>query len=308
MDFAIETKNLRKRYGPKEALRGIDLEVRPREIFGLIGPDGAGKTTLMRVLCTLVPPDEGEVRVLGLDIREGLTEIRSRIGYMPQQFSLYQDLSVQQNLEFFADLFQVPRKEREKRLQELYRFSRLGPFKTRKAGNLSGGMKQKLALSCALIHTPELLILDEPTYGVDPVSRQEFWRLLQTIREQGATVFVSTAYMDETDQCDRAAFIYGGKIRALGSPSELKAMYRHPLYRVWGRNLAALRDYFASRRDIRSIQLFGDALHVGFLREPSEKAWVLWKKELGADLEGWEKTSPSVEDVFMDLISEPELD
>ena len=305
--MVIDVKGLKKSYGRVEALRGLDFSVRAGEIFGLIGPDGAGKTTLMRILCTLVPPDEGDVRVLGFDVRRDLAEIRARIGYMPQQFSLYQDLSVEQNLEFFADLFQVPRSERRRRLAELYRFSRLGPFRHRKAGKLSGGMKQKLALSCALIHTPALLILDEPTYGVDPVSRREFWRLLHSIRERGTAIFVSTAYMDEADECDRAAFIYRGRFQAEGTPSEIKALYRFPLYRVTGVELLALREFFSRQPEVQSVQLFGDALHVSFKKDPAPGRWQTWKTALKGDvLRGWERIAPSIEDVFMQLILEEE--
>ena len=182
---AIEITDFVKRYHTIEAVKGVSLSVDKGGLFGLIGPDGAGKTTLLRAVCTLLVPDEGSIHVNGMDTKKDIIQIRSILGYMPQRFSLYQDLTVAQNLKFFADLFQVPPSEQETRVRELYQFSRLEPFKNRLAGALSGGMKQKLALSCALIHTPEILVLDEPTFGVDPVSRDEFWKILYMIREQG---------------------------------------------------------------------------------------------------------------------------
>ncbi len=301
---AIQVEQLRKSFGPVTALQEVSLVVRQGEIFGLIGPDGAGKTTLMRILCTLLAPDAGTVQVLGLDVKKDLLSVRSRIGYMPQQFSLYQDLSVEQNLNFFADLFQVPAQEKEIRIRQLYRFSRLEPFKKRKAGKLSGGMKQKLALSCALIHTPELLILDEPTYGVDPISRQEFWELLHSIRDQGTTIFVSTAYMDEAEKCDRAAFIYEGGIRLVGTTEELKAHYHYPIYRVKGKNNRALRDFFSGLENVKFIQIFGDSLHVSFVQQPDEMDWRQWQSETGGNLLEWKAIAPNIEDVFMAIVAE----
>jgi ABC-2 type transport system ATP-binding protein len=195
----INIEHLGYYYEQKFALNGINLSIGTGELHGLIGPDSAGKTTLMRLLCGLLPLQTGEAFVFELSVRTGYREIRARVGYMPQRFSLYQDLSVQENLLFFARLFSVPERERDKRLSELYAFSRLEQFKSRRASALSGGMKQKLALSCALIHRPELLILDEPTYGVDPVSRQEFWQMLKSIQAEGTSILVSTPYMDEAE-------------------------------------------------------------------------------------------------------------
>ncbi|MEZ4763313.1 MAG: ABC transporter ATP-binding protein [Calditrichia bacterium] len=208
---AIEITNFSKSFGETRAVKNVSLSVKPGELFGLIGPDGAGKTTLMRAICTLLLPDDGQIQVRGMNTREAIADIRAILGYMPQRFSLYQDLSVEQNLRFFADLFNVPAEERAARMKRLYQFSRLGNFNKRLAGQLSGGMKQKLALSCALIHTPEILVLDEPTFGVDPVSRKEFWEILHEIRKEGTTILVSTAYMDEADQCERVALMFNGE-------------------------------------------------------------------------------------------------
>ncbi|NOY77334.1 MAG: ABC transporter ATP-binding protein [Calditrichaeota bacterium] len=298
----IEVQNFYKRYGAVEAVRGISFSVKTGELFGLIGPDGAGKTTLLRTLCTLLQPEAGTVRVGGWDASRDIREIRKRLGYMPQQFSLYPDLTVQQNLQFFAELFQVPKKERVQRLEKLYHFSKLEPFKNRRAADLSGGMKQKLALSCALIHTPEILILDEPTFGVDPVSRQEFWEILREIRHEGTTILVSTAYMDEAEQCDRVALIFNGSLLGKGTPQQLKAEYPYPLFQVKGKHLRDLQAYFQSQSLVQTIQMFGDTLHVSFLSPPTPEAWQTWQKQSGGNLQDWQAISPTVEDVFLHLI------
>jgi len=299
---AIEIDNFHKSFGEVEAVKGVSLAVKKGELFGLIGPDGAGKTTLLRSICTLLLPGDGEIWVNQLDTRKDIPKIRAILGYMPQRFSLYQDLTVAQNLRFFADLFQVPADERTSRMERLYEFSRLGPFKKRLAGALSGGMKQKLALSCALIHTPDILILDEPTYGVDPVSRKEFWEILKEIQRDGTTTLVSTAYMDEADLCDRVALMFQGKIAAEGTPAALKEAYQYPLFRLQGKNLRALRLFFQQQPLAHATQLFGDALHVSFQRAPSETEWQQWQQINHGDLLDWAKQPPSIEDVFLDLI------
>jgi len=298
----IEISHFSKKFGSFTAVKNVSLAVNKGELFGLIGPDGAGKTTLMRVICTLLLPTTGAVFVRGLDVTKNVGRIRAMLGYMPQRFSLYQDLSVQQNLMFFADLFEVPPQERADRLKQLYRFSRLEPFKTRRAGALSGGMKQKLALSCALIHTPEILILDEPTFGVDPVSRQEFWEILRTIQGQGTTILVSTAYMDEANQCDRIALQFDGEIRATGTPPELKSGYRYPLYRIYATEVYQLYDLFRSRPEVQNAQIFGDAVHVSFVDNPGPEDWKNYRTLSGNNMIRWEKQTPSIEDVFLDLM------
>jgi ABC-2 type transport system ATP-binding protein len=301
---AIEISNVVKTFGQTAALKDISLSVQEKELFGIIGPDGAGKTTLMRTICTLMAPDSGNIMVLDMDGRRQIVAIRSRLGYMPQRFSLYQDLSVEQNLRFFADLFQVPEGERKDRMERLYAFSRLVPFKKRKAGALSGGMKQKLALSCALIHTPEVLILDEPTVGVDPLSRQEFWEILHSIQQEGKTILVSTAYRDEADQCDRVALMHRGRIIVSGTPAEVKAGFSYPLYRVHGRDARALRRFFAGLPQVQTTQLFGDAVHISFQQRPDEHDWTAWQRDSEDNLQGWEPQQPSMEDVFMEYSGE----
>ena len=299
----IEITNFTKIYadGPP-AVDDISLSVNKGEIFGLIGPDGAGKTTLMRTLATLLLPTQGQLIVKKMDVTKQIPEIRALLGYMPQRFSLYQDLSVEQNLNFFADLFDVPVSERPARLERLYQFSRLESFKNRKAGALSGGMKQKLALSCALIHTPEVLLLDEPTFGVDPVSRQEFWQILHSIQEEGTTILVSTAYMDEATQCDRVALFFNGKIHAIDSPHALRGNYKYPLYSIVSSDLRKLSKYFATNEQIHSVQMFGDTLHVSFKTNPGEKFWQTLKTDMDHEIQNWQQIEPSIEDVFLSLM------
>lgn len=297
----INVQNFHKSFGLFPAVKGVDLLLHQGELLGLIGPDGAGKTTLIRAICTLLSPDEGRIDVLDKNTVTQAACIRAQIGYMPQRFSLYQDLSVSQNLRFFADLFQVPEAVRQERLARLYDFSKLAPFKNRLAGDLSGGMKQKLALSCALIHTPRVLVLDEPTYGVDPISREEFWEILHMVKQEGTSVLVSTAYMDEADQCDRVALFFEGRIAATGSPAALKDGYPFPLYRLEARNLRNLRDYFKSMALTQSTHLFGDALHVSLEREPHADEWQHWKQDTDWNLQSWNAQSPTIEDVFLNL-------
>ena len=298
----IVIKNFVKKYGELTAVNNISMQVNPGELYGLIGPDGAGKTTLMRAICTLLVPDSGEIFVKGIDVTKNIAKIRSMLGYMPQRFSLYQDLSVEQNLRFFADLFQVAPQERNERLKQLYKFSRLEPFKKRAAGALSGGMKQKLALSCALIHTPQVLILDEPTFGVDPVSRKEFWDILRSIRNEGTTILVSTAYMDEADQCDRVSLIFDGQIKATNTPEKLKTNYRYPLFMLKGKDLRTLRRFFVNQKNVYSTQMFGDVIHVSFYSQPQEREWQNWQKETEENLQEWAIHSPTIEDVFLELM------
>jgi len=252
----------------------------------------------------LLFPTEGKVYVKGMDITSHIAQIRSIIGYMPQRFSLYQDLTVEQNLLFFADLFQVPANEIDRRINRLYQFSRLETFKNRLAGALSGGMKQKLALSCALIHTPEILILDEPTYGVDPLSRQEFWDILKSIHQEGKTIFVSTAYMEEAELCDRVALMHKGRIIKTGEPPQIKESFPYPLFRVEGHDLPQLMKYLESQTGVKNTQLFGNAIHVTFQEHPAESQWEKWQTESSRRLTSWKEQKPSMEDVFMNLISE----
>lgn len=241
-------------------MQNISLSIAPGELFGLIGPDGAGKTTLFRILTTLILPDSGAASVGGWDIRKDMKEIRRHVGYMPGRFSLYQDLSVEENLTFFATVFHTSIKENYDLIRDIY--VQIEPFKDRRAGKLSGGMKQKLALCCALIHRPAVLFLDEPTTGVDPVSRVEFWDMLDRLKAQGITILVSTPYMDEASRCDRIALMRSGHCLSVDTPAGIRASYSKPLYAVRSASmyplLAALREYPGTH----SCYSFGDAHHL----------------------------------------------
>ena len=228
MQYAVETSDLKKSYGTVPAVSSLDLRVRPGVLFGIIGADGAGKSTLLQVLSTLLLPDSGKALVLGTDILADPASIRPRIGYMPQKFSHYEDLTVRENMRFFADIFGLAKDEYAERINRLLKFSRLAPFENRRAGQLSGGMKQKLALSCALIHKPELLILDEPTTGVDPVSRKEFWNILRELNAEGITILVSTPYLEESENCHDLILMHEGRILLQGAPEALLSEYRVP--------------------------------------------------------------------------------
>ena len=218
----IETVNLTHRFGPTTTLQDINLQVQWGELFGVVGSDGAGKTTLMRILSAVLEPTSGVARVNGYDVRTQVDSIKPIIGYMPQQFGFYEDLTVLENLRFFADIYQIPRAERSIRFERFLGFSGLLPFQSRLARNLSGGMKQRLGLACVLIHFPKIFLLDEPTNGVDPVARQEFWEILGDMQQQGLTIFVSTAYLDEAEFCDRVALMHDGHVLAVQDPKSLQ--------------------------------------------------------------------------------------
>jgi len=256
---SVIASNLRKSYAGTVALDGVSFSVEEGEIFGFIGPDGAGKTTLFRILATLLEPDEGEARVDGLHVVDDYRALRRRLGYMPGRFSLYQDLSVEENLRFFATIFGTTIEKNYDLIRDIY--VQIEPFKTRKAGALSGGMKQKLALSCALVHRPRVLLLDEPTTGVDAVSRREFWDMLGRLKAEGLTIVVSTPYMDEADRCDRIALIQDGRLLGIDSPSSVASSYDRPLFAVRSANrLGALRALRSHPR-AHSVYAFGEDLH-----------------------------------------------
>lgn len=269
----IKIEGLTKKYGSLTALDGISLEVEPGEMFGLIGPDGAGKSTLYRILATLLIPDSGHASMLGLDTVKDFRQIRSRIGYMPERFSLYPDMTVMENLRFFASLFGVNIKTNYDLIAPI--FGQLERFPNRMAGKLSGGMKQKLALSCALIHRPEILLLDEPTTGVDAVSRSEFWDMLGGLREKGITILVSTSYMDEATRCNRIAIIDKGKILSLGKPKALTANLGENLYDAVSENMFRLLSALRGLPEVADCYTFGATLHVvgkdGFDRASAER-------------------------------------
>ncbi len=306
MDAVVRAAELRKSFGTVTAVDGLSFAVRQGELFGLIGPDGAGKTTLLRMLVTLLRPDSGSMTVKGFDVAHDLRQIRSIVGYMPQRFSLYPDLSVDQNLHFFADLFGVPKSEIKQRKQRLYAFSRLEEFAHRLAGRLSGGMKQKLALSCTLIHDPLLLVLDEPTTGVDPVSRVEFWNILRELRGQGVTIIVSTPYMDEALLCDRVIVLHEGRALAEGTPAELIDLHPHRVFSIQsgipGLSSAALE----AIPGVMSVQSFGDSLHLTTDIDTVDDELSAALRQLANTDVHPRSIEASFEDVFISLIMEDE--
>lgn len=261
---AIVVSNLVKTYGkpPVQALKGVSFEVKQGELFGLIGPDGAGKTSLFRILTSLLLPDGGEASVNGWDVIKDYREIRSRVGYMPGRFSLYPDLTVEENLQFFATVFGTTVQENLHLIQDIY--TQIEPFKKRRSGKLSGGMKQKLALCCALIHKPEVLFLDEPTTGVDPVSRREFWEMLKRLRKQNITMLVSTPYMDEATLCDRIALIQEGQILSIDTPQGIIDAYPSPLFAIKADNMFQLKKDLINYANTEHCYTFGAYLHAGF--------------------------------------------
>lgn len=258
----IIVNNLKKSYGTVQAVKGISFEVKTGEIFGLIGPDGAGKTTIIRTLVSLLDPDEGEIIFMGKNVAGNSKFVRSNIGYMPQRFSLYRDLTVEENLRFFGDLFKVSVDVQDKLMKKLYAFSKLEPFKNRRAEALSGGMKQKLALSCMLMHQPKVIVLDEPTFGVDPVSRSEFWDILKSLANEGTSVLVSTAYMDEAGLCDKVALMFEGNFLALDEPEHLLKSYKEPLYLIETDQVYTAYNKLHELEEFCDCNLFGSGLHV----------------------------------------------
>jgi ABC-2 type transport system ATP-binding protein len=259
---AIRAEGLTKRFGSLTAVKGLSLEVAEGEAFALVGPDGAGKTTIMRLLCGIMDPDAGEAQVLGFDTVRESGRLQELIGYMPQRFGLYDDLTVAENISFYADIYRVPRVERQRRMPELLEFSNLSQFQSRLAANLSGGMRQKLGLVCALIHTPRLLLLDEPTFGVDPVSRREFWQILYQLLGSGMTIFVSTAYMDEAERAHRVGLIHRGSLLVTDTPRAIKAGFQGDLLEVRTLNQHAAKKILEVHPLAAQVLAMGDRLMV----------------------------------------------
>ncbi len=300
----IVVQNISKSYEGIPAVTDISFEVCAGAIFGLIGPDGAGKTTLMRMIVSLIRPDKGTVYFEGRDVTLDDHYVRTHVGYMPQRFSLYQDLSVDENLTFFSDLFKLSKDVQKKRKEDLYDFSRLGPFKNRLAGSLSGGMKQKLALSCMLVHQPRVIVLDEPTYGVDPVSRSEFWHILQGLAKQGTTILMTTAYMDEANLCDRVALIYEGKILAMNEPAKLLKEFRKSVFIIVTEGSHVLFSKMRQSRDWGKSYLFGDGIHLVCDKSIRTDDIKNRLESIDSSYLSVRKTDPNLEDLFLDLMDE----
>ncbi len=303
----VEVHGVRKTFGETVALDDVSFAVRPGELFGLVGPDGGGKTTLFRILTTILLPDAGSATVLGRDVATDLWGIRARVGYMPGRFSLYPDLSVEENLRFFASVFGTTPEAGYALIAPIYR--QIEPFRDRRAGALSGGMKQKLALSCALVHRPEILFLDEPTTGVDAVSRREFWDLLDDLRRGGLTIVVSTPYMDEAARCERVALMQKGRVLALDAPGAIGARFPRDLFAVHGTPRYALIEALRAFPHAASVHPFGDVLHYSDRRAGLPAAQVVdevlaWARSRGI-AEAWaQPIAPGIEDAFMALMGD----
>ena len=300
---AIRTENLTKRFGDLAAVDSLTISVQEGEIFGLVGPDGAGKTTTMRLLTAIMEPTSGEAWVAGHHVVRDAEAIKDDIGYMSQRFGLYPDLSVMENIDFYADIYGVPHKGRAEKIDRLLSFSNLTPFKKRLAGNLSGGMKQKLGLACALIHTPKVLFLDEPTNGVDPVSRRDFWRILYQLLREKVTIFVSTAYLDEAERCNRLALMHKGKLLALGTPSEVKKLMRGTIIEIRAAEPRKATTLLRETMPASSVGLFGDRVHV--VARDAAMAMAQAQEVLskaGLAVGGVRPIEPSLEDVFVSVV------
>lgn len=301
MKHSVDVNTLTKHYGEVAALKETSFSVKKGELFGFIGPDGAGKTTLFRILATLLLADSGNATVEGYEVVKDYRKIRRIIGYMPGRFSLYQDLSVEENLRFFATIFGTTIEENYDLVKDIY--SQIEPFKTRKAGKLSGGMKQKLALSCALIHKPEVLFLDEPTTGVDAVSRQEFWEMLKRLKAQGITIVVSTPYMDEAGLCDRVALIQDGSIMQISTPEAVVEAYPMGLYSVITSDIYQLLHDLQKLPQTHSVFAFGQAAHLSYQKGKLSKQAVFdFLKEAGHRNVDIQQIKPNIEDCFMELM------
>ncbi len=300
---AIRTESLTKSFDSLTAVDALTLSVEEGEIFGLVGPDGAGKTTTMRLLTSITEPSSGEAWVNGHHTVQEAEALKDGIGYMSQRFGLYPDLTVMENVDFYADIYEVTKKGRTEKIDRLLAFSNLTPFKKRRAGNLSGGMKQKLGLACALIHTPKVLFLDEPTNGVDPVSRRDFWRILYQLLREKVTIFVSTAYLDEAERCNRLALVHKGKLLAVGTPDEVKGLMRGTLLEIRTNEPRRATALLRERMTAHSVGVFGDRVHL-VTSEP-EAAAAQAKNLLtqaGLRVEGIRPVEPTLEDVFVSAV------
>ena len=306
MSGVIRADNLTRKFGDLVAVDHLNLEIAEGEIFGLVGPDGAGKTTTLRLLCGLLDPSEGAAHVAGFDVSSNVDQVKDQIGYMAQRFGLYNDLSVDENMVFYSDLFGLPDAERVTLTKQMLQMTRMEEFRKRPAGKLSGGMKQKLALMCTLLHRPKILFLDEPTNGVDPVSRRDFWAILYNLVRDGLTLFVTTAYLDEAERCNRVGLMNKGKLIRCAAPQELKGGIQEACFRVETGNQRAAREFLGSLAQVESVEPAGAKLHV-FLKDEHSTAQVqaaLAARGLAAV--EFERITPSLEDVFIALVRKSE--
>lgn len=297
-DPAVSLRELGRTFGEDVAVAGLSFDVARGELFGVVGPDGAGKTTTLRMLAGVLRPTAGEAWIGGAEVGRDPEAVKPHIAYMAQRFGLYEDLTVRENLDFYADLYRVPKEDRPARRKRLYDFSRLGEFEERLAGNLSGGMKQKLSLSCCLIHEPEVLLLDEPTFGVDPISRRELWLILHEMVGRGVTIVVSTSYMDEAERCDRVALLDEGRVVALDDPRVLQRSLEGTMMALRTRHPRKARDVLAGVEGVMSAALFGDAVHV-LLAPGASDAWETALRDADVEVFDSGPVQPSLEDVFI---------
>ena len=302
-EIAIETHNLKRTFDGVTAVEDISLTLYEGEVFGLVGPDGAGKTTALRMLSGVMSPSAGDIRILGHDVVADSESIKSIVGYMPQTFGLYGDLTVKENLEFYADLYQVPPDVRPERIRTLLGFGRLEPFVDRLAQNLSGGMKQKLALASTLISEPKMIFLDEPTTGVDPVSRRDFWRILYDLNKQGVTLVVSTPYMDEAERCTRVALMFDGKIVAVDTPEGLRKLMRGELLELETPDERHAREHLSDLPGVLGVEIFGDRVHVVVTDAKSMIDPICDRLvSAGIKVTRIEPVPPGLEDVFVSIL------
>jgi len=304
MADVIRTEGLTKSFGGLVAVDGLTMRITQGEIFGLVGPDGAGKTTTMRLLTSIMEPTSGEAWVAGHHIVREAEAIKEEIGYMSQRFGLYPDLTVMENIDFYADIYGVPRRERGGKIDRLLTFSNLIPFKRRLAGNLSGGMKQKLGLTCALIHTPKVLFLDEPTNGVDPVSRRDFWRILYQLLREGVTILISTAYLDEAERCSRVGLMHQGRLLATGAPEEVKRLMQGTILEIRSSEPRRAMNLLRQGLETDSVGLFGDRVHVvtqAPQRAAAEAEEIL--RGAGLKISALRSIEPALEDVFVSVLA-----
>ena len=299
----IETAGLTRRFGAKVAVDGLDLTVRQGEILGVVGPDGAGKTTTLRLLAAVMKPSAGRVRVFGHDTVRGASQVKRRIGYVAQRFSLYDDLTVVENVEFYADLFGVPRAERQRRMERLLTMARLGEFRRRRAGRLSGGMKRKLALACILVHTPDLILLDEPTTGVDPVSRREFWDILVELHLQGITLVITTPYMDEAELSTRVGLMIEGRMAVCDTPANIRAMMQGEIVSLWPTDVRQAQSALAGAPGLGQVQMFGDQLRIRVQDSDAAIPRIRAHMEAhGIGVRDLRRARPRLEEVFISLM------
>ena len=304
----IEITGLKKEFGSVIAIQDLSIKIEKGEMAGLVGPDGAGKTTLLRILSAIMAPTSGAAKVAGFDLVKDSEKLKEKIGYMPQRFGLYEDLTVQENLDFFSEVYQLSKDTKKEKYEEVFRFSQLEPFKNFLAGNLSGGMKQKLALSCVLLHTPEILLLDEPTRGVDPISRRDFWSILFEQQKKRMTIFISTSYMDEAERCQRVAFLDQGSLIAYEPPLQLKQKMRGTLFELVSEKSREARSLLEKDEEVMNVSLFGEKVHFTLEDEKILESLKVKLQNAGIGIFSLNKIEPSLEDIFISLKQAVEKD